>query len=205
MKASIGFGGYCLEKDVKSLVYIARSLGLDEVAEYWDRVVSFNRFQMNRFGQQIVRAFDNCLKGKTVLLMGASFKAETNDCRNSCTFEIIKVLLEEEAKHVVVYDPFTKPDEFWNEYQWILGSSGCNKVSFQSENFDSKNSLELFTNVHAVAFVTDHTAFKNRDEELMACIKKSCLIFDGRRILDRNVWKQNGYEIFTLGSYNPDW
>jgi len=192
-----------LEKDVKSLVYIARSLGLHEVAEYWDRVVNFNRFQTTRFGQQIVQAFDNCLKSKRIVLMGASFKANTNDCRNSCTFEVIRVLLEEDAGSIIVYDPFTKADEFWKEYNWILGSKGNNKVSFQSKMTHNNDFSTLFMDASAIAFLTDHDFFKKKDEEMMPYMKKSCLIFDGRRILQQEVWKKNGYEIFTLGSFHP--
>ena len=54
LKASLGFGGSCFEKDVKSLVYLARSLGLEDVAEYWEVVIKMNNFQKNRFCDRIV-------------------------------------------------------------------------------------------------------------------------------------------------------
>jgi len=201
LKASIGFGGYCLEKDVKSLVYIARSLGLEEVADYWDRVVSFNRYQMIRFGEQIVRSLDNCLKNTKIVLMGAAFKANTNDCRNSCVFQILKVLLEENAGVIVVHDPFTKEDEFWSEYRFITGDKENNqRISFQGRITDSYFFAKLFKNANAVAFLTDHDAFKNNDEEFMNYIPKFSIIHDGRRILQRDIWRKQGYEIFTLGS-----
>jgi UDPglucose 6-dehydrogenase len=201
MKASIGFGGYCLEKDVKSLVYIAKSLGLHEVAEYWDRVVSFNRFQMSRFGEQIISGFNNCLKNKKILLSGAAFKANTSDCRNSCTFEVLKVLLEESGSFITIFDPYVSKEEFVNEFRKFLGFQIPHCVTFISGLNEEDGSFALMAGKHdGIAFLTDHALFKNSDEEFMKFIPTSCLVFDGQRVLEHSKWKMRGYDIFTLGT-----
>ena len=48
LKASVGFGGSCFKKDILNLVYISRSYGLNEVADYWESVIKINDFQKNR-------------------------------------------------------------------------------------------------------------------------------------------------------------
>lgn len=105
LKAGIGFGGSCFRKDVLSLVYIAQSLGLDEVADYWSRVISINEYARNRFASQVVKALNNTLVGKKITILGYAFKKNTSDTRESPALEIIRTLLEEGPNEIAVYDP----------------------------------------------------------------------------------------------------
>ena len=52
LKASVGFGGSCFQKDILNLVYIAKSLGLNEVSEYWNQVIKINDYQKERFAKK---------------------------------------------------------------------------------------------------------------------------------------------------------
>ena len=54
LKASVGFGGSCFQKDILNLVYLCKYYDLDEVAEYWHQVVKINDYQKNRFAQKII-------------------------------------------------------------------------------------------------------------------------------------------------------
>ena len=56
LKASVGFGGSCFQKDILNLVYIAKSYGLNEVADYWEQVIIMNDHQKSRFSKNIVKA-----------------------------------------------------------------------------------------------------------------------------------------------------
>ena len=56
LKASLGFGGSCFQKDILNLVYICKSLGLNQAADYWEQVVIMNNHQRNRFAHQIVKS-----------------------------------------------------------------------------------------------------------------------------------------------------
>ncbi len=68
LKASVGFGGSCFQKDILNLVYLCRHYGLDEVAEYWHQVVKINDYQKQRFAQKIIDANDGNIKGKKISL-----------------------------------------------------------------------------------------------------------------------------------------
>src|SRR5690606_9477630 len=79
LKASVGFGGSCFQKDILNLVYIAKSLGLQEVADYWEQVIIMNDHQKRRFAANIVKTLYNTVSGKKIAIFGWAFKKDTND------------------------------------------------------------------------------------------------------------------------------
>ncbi|RZL96906.1 MAG: nucleotide sugar dehydrogenase, partial [Pedobacter sp.] len=79
LKASVGFGGSCFQKDILNLVYISRSFGLAEVADYWEQVIIMNDHQKRRFALNIVRNLYNTVSGKKIAFLGWAFKKDTND------------------------------------------------------------------------------------------------------------------------------
>ncbi|KAI1134719.1 nucleotide sugar dehydrogenase [Hypoxylon sp. FL0543] len=109
LKAGIGFGGSCFKKDVLSLVYLAESLGLDEIGEFWRQVVKMNEYQRNRFSNRVIKCLNNTLVGKKITLLGYAFKANTSDTRESPALEIIKTLLEEGPREIAIFDPCCNP------------------------------------------------------------------------------------------------
>ena len=92
LKASVGFGGSCFQKDILNLVYLCKYYGLDEVAEYWHQVVKINDYQKERFAQKIINHFGGDLTGKTIALLGWAFKANTNDSRESASIYVTEKL-----------------------------------------------------------------------------------------------------------------
>lgn len=66
LKASVGFGGSCFQKDILNLVYIAKSYGLNEVADYWEQVIIMNDYQKKRFSSNIVQTLYNTVYGKKI-------------------------------------------------------------------------------------------------------------------------------------------
>jgi len=70
LKASVGFGGSCFQKDILNLVYIAKSYGLDQVADYWEQVVIMNDHQKRRFSRNIVSTLYNTISGKKITFLG---------------------------------------------------------------------------------------------------------------------------------------
>src|SRR5690554_8082834 len=83
LKASVGFGGSCFQKDILNLVYIAKSYGLTEVADYWEQVIIMNDYQKRRFADNIVSTLYNTVSGKKITFLGWAFKKDTNDTRES--------------------------------------------------------------------------------------------------------------------------
>ncbi|KAI1463791.1 UDP-glucose 6-dehydrogenase [Daldinia caldariorum] len=120
LKAGIGFGGSCFKKDILSLVYLAESLGLDEVGEYWRQVVKMNEYQRDRFSRRVIRCLNNTLLGKKITLLGYAFKANNSDTRESPALEIIKTLLEERPKEIAVFDPCCNPVVVKTEIKGLL-------------------------------------------------------------------------------------
>lgn len=104
LKASAGFGGSCFKKDVLSLVYIAESLHLHEVARHWRTVVDLNEYQKGRFARRITRALHNTLANKRIAILGWAYKKNTRDTRESAAITIAGQLLAEGAQ-LAVYDP----------------------------------------------------------------------------------------------------
>ena len=104
LKASVGFGGSCFQKDILNLVYLCRHYGLDEVAEYWHQVVKINDYQKERFAQKIIDHFGGDLSGKNIAILGWAFKANTNDSRQSPSINIVTALIKS-GLVVHVYDP----------------------------------------------------------------------------------------------------
>ncbi|KAI1103826.1 nucleotide sugar dehydrogenase [Jackrogersella minutella] len=121
LKAGIGFGGSCFKKDILSLVYLAETLGLEEVGEYWRQVVKMNEYQRDRFSRRVIKCLNNTLVGKKVTLLGYAFKANTSDTRESPALEIIKTLLEEGPKEIAIFDPCCNPVVVKAEIKELLG------------------------------------------------------------------------------------
>lgn len=105
LHAGVGFGGSCFEKDILNLSYMARSLHLDAVADYWMGVLDINKYQRQRFGRKVVRALNGSLRGKKIAILGFAFKENTNDTRNSIAVHIIAELAAEMPAEISVFDP----------------------------------------------------------------------------------------------------
>jgi UDPglucose 6-dehydrogenase len=104
LKPSVGFGGSCFQKDILNLVYLSNFYGLKEVADYWHHVVKINDYQKKRFAGKIINFFKNNLKGRIISILGWSFKANTNDSRESAAIYVAYQLLERNFK-ISIYDP----------------------------------------------------------------------------------------------------
>src|SRR5690554_883946 len=118
LKASVGFGGSCFQKDILNLVYIARSYGLTEVADYWEQVISMNDYQKRRFAENIVNRLFNTVSGKKIAIMGWAFKKDTNDTRESAAIYVADYLLNEQAE-LWVYDPKVKAERVYADLDYL--------------------------------------------------------------------------------------
>lgn len=105
LKAGLGFGGSCFRKDIASLIYLAESLGLPEVAEYWQQVLAMNDFQRKRFAKKVISCLNNTLRGKKIAILGFAFKKNTGDARESPALDVIRILLEESPRTISIFDP----------------------------------------------------------------------------------------------------
>lgn len=131
LKASVGYGGSCFQKDILNLVYICESFGLKEVADYWFQVVAMNDYQKRRFAHKIVKNMFNTVTGKRIAIFGFAFKKDTGDTRETAAAFVMKDLLDERAS-LAVYDPqvslfhflFVRHNPLLLVYYCCLGYSG---------------------------------------------------------------------------------
>ncbi len=158
LKASVGFGGSCFQKDVLNLVYLCKHFGLYEVAEYWHQVVKINNYQKNRFAQKIIDHFEGDLSDKKIIILGWAFKGNTNDTRESPSIYVTEMLFKAGAS-IEVYDPMVKSKKIYNdinEYWNILYDNESLTRRFnvinELSNLDKKAS--------AVAITTEWEGFK---------------------------------------------
>ena len=104
LNAGPGFGGSCFRKDILNLVYLCEHYQLNEIAAFWEQVVTLNDYQMERFVKRILQAMFNTLVGKKIAVFGFAFKPDTGDTRDSPAIYICKRLLEEKA-YLRISDP----------------------------------------------------------------------------------------------------
>ena len=168
LKASVGFGGSCFQKDILNLVYLCRHYGLEEVAEYWHQVVKINDYQKNRFAQKIIDHFGGDLTGKKIAILGWAFKANTNDSRESPAIDVAAKLLRAGAV-LQIYDPMVQEERILSDLSEYIDSN--KKILIFSELQEALN------NARVIAILTDWEAFKSYD---WVEYKKKAKIFDGR-------------------------
>jgi len=196
LKASVGFGGSCFQKDILNLVYIARSYGLEEVADYWEQVIKLNDYQKRRFAEKIVKTLFNTINGKKIAILGWAFKKDTNDTRESAAIYVADYLLNEHAE-LVIYDPKVKAEQVYADLDYLnTRSEEENKrlVTIANEPYDAMN------NAHAVAILTEWDEFKAYSwEKVYQGMKKPAFVFDGRNIINESELKRNGFSTFNLG------
>jgi len=187
LKASVGFGGSCFKKDILNLVYICRSYGLHEVADYWESVVRINEWQQSRFVRTILANLFNTVAGKRIALFGFAFKADTGDTRESPGIAVARQLLEERA-HVVITDPQAL-DNARQELEGVTGS-----VTFEPDPYRAAEGA------HAIAVITEWSLYKTLDyARIFRSMEKPAFVFDGRNILDREALFALGFNVFAIG------
>ena len=193
LKSSVGFGGSCFQKDILNLVYIAKTYGLHEVADYWEQVVIMNDHQKSRFSKNIVKTLYNTVSGKKIALLGWAFKKDTNDTRESAAISVATDLIAEQAQ-VVVYDPKVV------EQQIVADLVHLEKEDFQHLKVVN-NPYDSCKDAHAVAILTEWDEFKTYDwQKIYDGMLKPAFVFDGRNILDKQQMKDIGFTYVAVGS-----
>ena len=171
LQAGIGFGGSCFKKDVLSLAYLAESLRLPEVADYWRAVISMNDFARDRFAARVVRCLNNTLVGKKLTVLGYAFKKDTNDTRESPAVDIIRTLLEEGPREVAIFDPCCIPSQMKDEIGRFLGpqvlKANGGPVAVYGDVY------EACEQSNALLITTEFDEFKNAEASAPATLSPS--------------------------------
>ncbi len=187
LKASVGFGGSCFQKDILNLVYIAESYGLLEVADYWANVIKMNDYQENRFVDKMVKTMFNTVTNKRIALLGFAFKVDTGDTRYSPAIQVARKLIEEKANLVI-----SDPKALENAKKDLIDYKGL--VTFEPDPFKAAHGA------HALAIITGWDQYKTLDyKKIFDSMAKPAFIFDGCRILDPDLLQKIGYKVLSVG------
>lgn len=197
LKASVGFGGSCFQKDILNLVYIAKSYGLHEVADYWEQVIIMNDHQKRRFAKNIIKTLYNTVSGKKIAFLGWAFKKDTNDTRESAAIYIANDLISEQAS-IAVFDPKVEEKQILKDLNALeTRSAETNQKGIQT----FENPYQACEKAHAIAVLTEWDEFKTYDwQKIYDNMLKPAFVFDGRNLLDKNKLEEIGFVYQAIGS-----
>ena len=197
LSPSPGFGGSCFKKDILNLVYLCRFYGLNDVANYWEQVMFMNNWQKHRISSLIIQKLFGTVSSKKILILGFSFKPETNDTRESPAIEICKDLIENGAE-LLINDP--KVSKVQIEIELGLKEFENNNRNIGKWQFitDINKAAE---NADAIVIVTEWEEYKNLNwRKLSDLLRKPSWIFDTRGIIPISLLKELNSYYWQIGS-----
>ena len=207
LKASVGFGGSCFQKDILNLVYLCQHFGLSEVATYWEQVVKMNDYQKQRFSTRIIRTMFHTVSDKQIAIWGFAFKKDTNDTRESAAIYVCRDLLEEGAR-LVVYDPRVSEKQIRHDLEDVFKDSSLevsqrHKRLIETNVSIASDAYQASEHAHAIAVMTEWDEFKKLDmKRVYENMYRPAFVFDGRNILDEAVLAKIGFEVHGIGRSN---
>jgi len=179
LNAGVGYGGSCFPKDVDAFVGIAEKLGYD--FKLLKATQEVNNQQKKRFVRKIEKSLW-IIKGKTIGILGLSFKPNTDDMRSAPSIDIIKELQNEGAK-IKAYDP-----EAMEKAKHILTD-----IEYCSNPYDAAKDAD------ALVVVTEWKEFREMDLKKIKSMMKQPLIIDGRNICNPKDAKKEGFAYISMG------
>ncbi|CAF0807384.1 unnamed protein product [Adineta ricciae] len=201
LNASIGFGGSCFQKDVYNLIYLAESLKLEPVAQYWLQVIKINDWQRERFAQMIVQNLFGSVSSKKIAILGFAFKKDTADTRESSSIYVCRYLLAEGAS-LHIYDPKVSVSRIFLD---LSEQTGKTEDELREHVQIANDAYEAAKDSHALVVCTEWDEFKQLDYQLIySTMKKPSFIFDGRLILDHDQLLSFGFNVFCIGKKPPN-
>lgn len=202
LKSSVGFGGSCFQKDILNLVYICKSLGLNEVADYWEHVILMNDYQKQRFADNIITTLYNTVAGKKIAFLGWAFKKDTNDTRETSAMYVASTLIKDKAK-ICVYDPKVTESQIMEDLIY-LHEQGYFPHTQLNEVINSvkvcNDPQYACKDSHAIAILTEWDEFKTYDWNwIFENMYKPAFVFDGRNVLNGNQLREIGFKVYQIG------
>lgn len=204
LKASVGFGGSCFQKDILNLVYLCEHFGLAEVAKYWEQVVLMNDYQKKRFSTRILRTMFHTVSDKKIAIWGFAFKKDTNDTRESAAIYICRDLIEEGAR-LVIYDPRVSEKQIREDLYNVFKDSSLELSARHRRLIETNVSVAIdpysaAKEAHAIAVMTEWDEFKQLDmHRVYQAMHRPAFLFDGRNILDASSLATIGFEVHGIG------
>ncbi len=186
LNAGLGFGGGCLPKDIRAFMARAGELGADQALTFLREVDSINMRRRTRMVELATAACGGSLLGANIAVLGAAFKPESDDVRDSPALNVAGQLQLNGAA-VNVYDPKALDNA---------------QRLFPTLNY-AVSVEEACERADAVLVLTEWRQFVELDPEDLADQVRARVIVDGRNCLDVARWQQAGWRVFRLGAPRP--
>lgn len=180
--AGLGFGGGCLPKDIRAFMARAGELGADQALTFLREVDSINMRRREKMVQLAIDAAGGSLIGKTVAVLGAAFKPNSDDVRDSPALNVAGMLSLKGAQ-VEVFDP--------------EAMDNCRKL-FPTLTY-AESALEACAGADVVLVATEWREFVELDPAAVAGVSRGRVVLDGRNCLPRQRWEDAGWEYYALG------
>ena len=182
LQAGIGFGGGCLPKDIRAFMARAEELGAKQALEFLREIDAINLRARQRVIDVVRAELTDDLTAYKIAVLGAAFKPDSDDVRDSPALDIA-AQLQAAGASVVVHDP--KAIENARKRFPKLGFS----ASVQECVKDSDLILHL----------TEWREYRELDPKALASLVKKKIVIDGRNALDRDKWRSAGWQFHALG------
>ena len=182
LQAGIGFGGGCLPKDIRAFMARAEELGAQQALEFLKEIDSINLRARQRIIELVRKDLADDLTGKKVAILGAAFKPDSDDVRDSPALDIA-AQLQAAGAIVTVHDP-----------KAIANA----QKRFPALKF--AESIEAtFTDAEIVLHLTEWKIYRELDPTKVKSLVKNPIMIDGRNALDRSAWRKAGWKFRALG------
>jgi UDPglucose 6-dehydrogenase len=182
LQAGIGFGGGCLPKDIRAFMARAKELGAQQALEFLKEIDSINLRARQRIIELVRRDLTDDLTGKKVAILGAAFKPDSDDVRDSPALDIA-AKIQAAGAVVTVHDP-----------KAIANA----QKRFPALNFAQEIEKTL-QDAEIVLHLTEWKIYRELDPTKMKSLVKNPIMIDGRNALDRTAWRNAGWKFRALG------
>jgi len=182
LNAGLGFGGGCLPKDIRALMFRANELGAHRAVGLMQQVDEINMAQRQRVIDQAIDACGGSVLNRRIAVLGAAFKPHTDDVRDSPALNVAAALHLRGAQ-VLVVDP---------------EATQTAQRSFPTLSF-ADSIEEAVSDADAVLLLTEWPEFVSAEPSALAVLAANPVVIDARNVLDAEVWSSGGWEVRPLG------
>ena len=187
LQAGIGFGGGCLPKDIRAFMARAEELGASQAVEFLKEIDAINLRARQRIIELVRKDLADDLRGKKVAILGAAFKPDSDDVRDSPALDIA-AQIQAAGAVVTVHDP-----------KAIANA----QKRFPALNFADDVNATL-KDAEIVLHLTEWKIYREIDPVKVKSIVKNPIFIDGRNALDRDLWRSAGWKFRALGRSNNE-
>jgi UDPglucose 6-dehydrogenase len=182
LQAGIGFGGGCLPKDIRAFMARAEELGAKQALEFLREIDAINLRARQRVIDVVRGELSQDLTKYKIAVLGATFKPDSDDVRDSPALDIA-VQLHAAGAEVVIHDP-----------------QGIEPARKRFPNLDYAEVInDAIKDADLILHLTEWKEYRQIDPVAISSIVKSKIIIDGRNMLDRTLWRNAGWKFHALG------